>query len=776
MIKKIDIASYGLFQDFSWLGSIGANAEFKQYNIIYGRNYSGKTTLSRILHSLETRQPNSDYENGNFAITLSDGTIVTAAELSSFPDSLKVRVFNEDFIKANLNWFHRRDGTIEPFTVLGAENVDLEQKIRDLKTQLGSTESKTGIQDQLASAKLEESEAQQKLDTMKSSLDNELRDKARSIKEDATIFAIPTYQITSIRADLGNVDDDLILSSPDRDEREGLIRDVTLSTLNEPWDLSLQFDQLLAKTAFLLTKVITPTSEIEELATNARLQEWARDGIGLHRNAHENCGFCRNRIDDSRWIDLDGHFNRDSEDLRSQIDGSLKLIGAERNGIKSSITFTRDQFYSTRQPQFDSLINQWWEAVKSYEQSLDALETSLLARKSDIFKTFDTPEVIDNSLILIELHTKLRALLRENNEITGSLGIRQKTAREELRLSEVAAFAKVIGFSQKRDEIADLEQQLPTLRSKTLRFDEQRKNIENGIRTLEEQLKDAGHGAELVNEYLREHFGHAGLRLVSINDGTKTRFSIHRGGAEAKNLSTGETSLIGFCYFMARLRDELSDDLIVYIDDPISSLDSGHIYFIFSMIRSHLCEAGRCRQLFISTHNFDFLKYLTSLRKVAVVQNQLGFFLAERWMKQTDPRCTLRIMPKYLSKFVSEFNYLFSEIHGFYADGSGSNIEDINSSYNTFYNLPNNLRKFLEFYLFYKFPNNSGLNNLNKLFAEQDAAFVNRIINEGSHLNFVDRGWHPFDIPEMERCVKIVIDKIKEKDEVQYNELVASLD
>ena len=133
MIKKIDIASYGLFQDFSWLGSIGANAEFKQYNIIYGRNYSGKTTLSRILHSLETCQPNSDYENGNFAITLSDGTIVTAAELSSFPDSLKVRVFNEDFIKANLNWFHRRDGTIEPFTVLGAENVDLEQKIRDLK-------------------------------------------------------------------------------------------------------------------------------------------------------------------------------------------------------------------------------------------------------------------------------------------------------------------------------------------------------------------------------------------------------------------------------------------------------------------------------------------------------------------------------------------------------------------------------------------------------------------------------------------------------------------
>ena len=44
-------------------------------------------------------------------------------------------------------------------------------------------------------------------------------------------------------------------------------------------------------------------------------------------------------------------------------------------------------------------------------------------------------------------------------------------------------------------------------------------------------------------------------------------------------LSEGERSLIAICYFMAKLEDidTKGKDLIIWIDDPVSSFDGGKI-------------------------------------------------------------------------------------------------------------------------------------------------------------------------------------------------------
>ena len=67
------------------------------------------------------------------------------------------------------------------------------------------------------------------------------------------------------------------------------------------------------------------------------------------------------------------------------------------------------------------------------------------------------------------------------------------------------------------------------------------------------------------------------------------------------------------------------------------------------------------------------------------------------------------------------------------------------------------------------------LENLDKLFDGEIPAKINRIVNELSHLTFIDRGWSPMDVPEIEECVKTVLDKIKEKDEEQFNALIESV-
>ena len=77
MITKIDIERFGLFSNYCWKQHIGTenNHIFSKMNIIYGRNYSGKTTLSRIFRCIEMKQLHNNYHNGIFAITTDNSTI-----------------------------------------------------------------------------------------------------------------------------------------------------------------------------------------------------------------------------------------------------------------------------------------------------------------------------------------------------------------------------------------------------------------------------------------------------------------------------------------------------------------------------------------------------------------------------------------------------------------------------------------------------------------------------------------------------------------------------
>jgi wobble nucleotide-excising tRNase len=70
-IKKIDfIKNMAVFHDFRWTSSVRDDsnnvAEFKKINLLYGRNYSGKTTLSRIFRALETSSISSKYSAPEF--------------------------------------------------------------------------------------------------------------------------------------------------------------------------------------------------------------------------------------------------------------------------------------------------------------------------------------------------------------------------------------------------------------------------------------------------------------------------------------------------------------------------------------------------------------------------------------------------------------------------------------------------------------------------------------------------------------------------------------
>ena len=146
MIEKIDIPNFGSFKNFSWdtctRNPKGNISKFKKLNILYGRNYSGKTTLSRIFRSLHTGKLPDKYDTPSFIIGTDTGTI----NQNQTPTSEQnIRVYNKDYIDDHLGFLRDNDGNITPFAIIGNENKIIEQKIKDIDKELGNAEDKTGL-------------------------------------------------------------------------------------------------------------------------------------------------------------------------------------------------------------------------------------------------------------------------------------------------------------------------------------------------------------------------------------------------------------------------------------------------------------------------------------------------------------------------------------------------------------------------------------------------------------------------------------------------------
>ena len=374
-------------------------------------------------------------------------------------------------------------------------------------------------------------------------------------------------------------------------------------------------------------------------------------------------------------------------------------------------------------------------------------------------------------------YKEFNQLIEEHNKKTTTLNADQQKARNELRLSDIAVFLQTIEYQIQLKEIDTLKKETLSLEGEKNKKQQEIDSLIKEKRVLEAQAKDESKGAELVNQHLTRFFGHDGLTLIAEGESPAMKFKIMRDGAEANNLSEGECSLIAFCYFIAKIEDELNSlKLIIYIDDPISSLDSNHVFFMFSLIDSVIAQPKKYTQLFISTHNLDFLKYLKRITSPQGGKENIAHFLIKREQKKNIKRSLLIPLPDHLKKYSTEFNYLFEQIYSVCKEDKGDRHMMLENTYNQSYNLPNNLRKFLECYLFFKYPNNEDpLNNLEKLFAGHVPSLINRIVNENSHLTHIDRAWKPMDIDEIEACAKQVIDRIKEIDPDQFDALVASL-
>lgn len=800
MINQIDIASFGSFQGLDWKKTVrdsGKNVKtFQRLNILYGRNYSGKTTLSRIFRALETRKLPLNYVGSSFTVTGDKGAVSNTGLPTHNYD---VRVYNRDFVTDNLSFLVNQDvsGDIKTFAIVGEQNKEIDDAIAFIETKLGSIEGKMGLRFDLEAKRKERDRTKSVYTTASNGLDEKLRTHAADKIKKNRQYGSAIYNIDHIRRDIASTKQSgfVALTPEEQAGKLTLLKQEALPDITGTLAITLKLESLTATAGPLLAKAITPTKAIEDLLKDSALQLWVKQGIGHHREKRDTCAFCRQALPHDMWQVLDEHFSKESGDLETALDAAITSVTSEIDVIAGLNTFTGDQFYVDERAAFEASSKALLQALAVYKKDLEALKKALEARKSNLFQPVSLKAPAHDAEEIGKHIADINALIGISNGKTSTLEKDKTAARDALRLSDVYAFADAISYDKELGRIASLKADVETAGAAHTDAEKEIREVEAEIQTLRGKQKDERKGAERVNALLTNFFGHDGIKLEARDGGDQTtvKFEVTRDGKAAYNLSEGECSLIAFCYFMAKLDDPESKgkELIIYIDDPISSLDGNHIFFMFSLIESLIAKpikkdganSYRYKQLFISTHNLDFLKYLKRLsipsKKIPAGEGKVKsvsdneHFMIER----NGASSNILLMPSYLRDYITEFHYLFHQIYKCKDQAAAA------ESHEPFFGFGNNLRKFLEAYLFFKYPyhddRSDAFERIKKFFgAEQDTAvaLVNRLNNEFSHLETVpDRSFKPVEIPEIAKVANYVLDKIYASDKVQYNALLKSI-
>lgn len=687
MIKRINkINNLGVFNDYVKSDDL---QDFCEKNILYGWNYTGKTSLSRLFSYLNKDSIiDDDYQNVEFEIELTDGTKITKQNKND--NSLSVKVFNSDFVRDNLR-FDSDDKKITGITFDVGENVNIRKEIEENNRKIEKGKQKKNC-NKVNIDKLNEFE------------NSKFTNEARRIKNDCFNSLIEFNKghlkniIASLQSPISQYTD------IDADNLNQIKSDAIAQDTKAKIDIQkpiVSFDTLLSEVIAICQS--TPTQTIEDkVLSNNDFYNWVKTGLEIytHKNpAIDTCAFCGQLLPNKRIEYLNAFYSNEAAKLKSKIENIKRRINEEKQrftNLEWSTKSSNDLVDSCKNDY--SLLKQRYINLKSnYCALLDTLSDKLDKKDNSLFVSILVGNIDSSAKTKIENWiNEVEQIFQRHNDIVNNFATNRNSAREKYKKYLVATFLVNEKYYEikRKSEIEELGQK---------RFEKIIHTLETKNAQLEAQLKSIIKGKEKFEEFIKHILNRNDISIEVTDD---NKFQIKRGTHLAKNLSEGEKTAIAFAHFMVML-DSLGNDMqnqIIFIDDPISSLDANHIAQVSAMINTFFFRKGLDKnnpdaycnyfmQLFISTHNFEFFSFLNDANRISKKGTINKYFIK----RINETKSIITTMPKAFGKCKSEYVYLFSEIDKF--KKGGCQEEDG-------YLMPNIIRRFLEIYTLIKLPGN----------------------------------------------------------------------
>jgi wobble nucleotide-excising tRNase len=355
----------------------------------------------------------------------------------------------------------------------------------------------------------------------------------------------------------------------------------------------------------------------------------------------------------------------------------------------------------------------------------------------------------------------------KHNEKTENFEEQRKTNSEKIERHYLSTIYDTIKTLD--EEIRVLQDELNDLNNGVEGDDDKIGKTKLTVRIAENKAKisSAHKACEILNKSLKKFLGHDEITF-SIKD-DNAGYQILRRGKPAKSLSEGERTAIAFIFFVTQLKDEDFDveNGIVVIDDPVSSLDANSQFQAFSFLKEATKNAG---QLFLMTHNFEFLKLLISWMKGGCNGKYALFMIKNRTSKTDGHRLAyIEKLDKSLELFESEYHYLFNVVYDYVR-----NRED-DDTIETAYKMPNISRKLLDTFLMFRVPKNiRTYKRLEEIkYDKEKKTAIYKFTNDQSHIT--GSGFDPSLVPEAKKVTADLLDMMRTVDPDHFKCLVETV-
>jgi wobble nucleotide-excising tRNase len=735
-----------VFRDYKWPSDLHA---FAQFNLIYGWNGCGKTTLSSLFALVEKRTAIS---SGVVEFEFDDATTVRGAEFSSAPLPL-VRVFNRDFINATL----QTDGAaIAPIYFLGEDSAVKQKQVDRLKIDLAAANAEVGA-------------ARGELEGARSKLDDFCVMQAKTIKgvlTSANIVAYNNYDKRRFRQAADPLSDQEAAAALLNDDQKAMLRRqkdaLPKPSIEEVAAPAIDISALGAEVDALVTQSVVAQT-LEELTSNTSLASWVRQGLALHSGEHasDSCRFCQQPFEAARRAALEAHFNDAFEQFQSRLGALLAKLNSAKQRVAAVGLPAVSQFYDHLITGATDGITSVASAAGEVESAIDELISRVESRRASPFApAMAVPSGELPSSLPAAVET-LNAVINTHNKTTAEFEAEVREACRRLETAYVAEaypdYVRLVGDVSKAEAKFAEVQGRPAF-------------IQREIDSLEKAILEHRRPADELNRELREYLGRDELRFELKGTG----YALMRGEEPVSHLSEGERTAITFLYFLKSLQDRSFDMArgIVVIDDPVSSLDANSLFSAFGYMKE---RTKQCGQLIILTHNFQFFRLVKNWYRYGLASGQRParyFLLNSRPHGDGKRTSYLGPLDPLLENHESEYHYLFKKL---FSEARRVDVGSLEQNYG----LPNIARRLLEAFLAFRYPNVHGNNRLRESlsqvgFDEARKTRILRLLNTYSHAGAITEPEHDLTLLAETRPVLVdVLELMKALDPAHFDGLAA---
>lgn len=584
--------------------------DLRKVNFIYGANGSGKTTISQVIYEAAKEEHSSCSINWK----------------NNLP--LKALVYNKNFKERNFG-----KGSLEGIFTLGQATKEDIEAIELLNVKLDEIKN-----DGIAAKK-----SLEKLTTERTELEEEFR-------EEIWLNLYKEYENDFKEVFRGYMKKDSF-------HRKVLFENKTNeSDLHALTELKGKVDTILNKTPVALDiitevdftrirfiesdkvwikKVVGSADvEIAKLIQRLNINDWVSEGRAFIENTI--CPFCQKETI--------------TEDFMSQIElffdetylHDTTLVKKLSDEYVQQCEYLNNLLVTIEQKEKINPTSKL--AIDKYSASIQAFQGQLSANRELLKNKIKEPSRTITLTNTEQLQNDINNCIKDANDVIKKHNalVENYTTEKDKLIKSVWKFIVneyIIEIDKYAKKIESFDKGIALLTTRIAELQKEYRAKRQEIVNANQNVTSVQPTIDQINKLL-ESFGFANFKIVSATSNPNQYQILREDGRLAETtLSEGEITFITFLYYLQLCKgstdkESITDERILVIDDPISSLDSNILFIVSSLIKQLIKTIKgnhtNIKQIILLTHNVYFHKEVSFVDGRTKVNNDTYYWILRR--------------------------------------------------------------------------------------------------------------------------------------------------